>query len=215
MIIKKNVRRLLLYRLCLVKFKDMGFTKVYSYNLGHEAGVSAEQIRKDFSHFGIRGNKKGGYEIDHLLDKLNQIFIQNERQKVIIVGMGNMGRALSHYECGFTEKRQYIIAGFDIDPVKIKKTYNIPVFQLSYLSEYAMKNEVKIAILAVPAISAQEVCNIMVQAGITGIMNFAPVILQVPDSVTVNNINLCDELECVMYMADNPETTIIDKHAKI
>lgn len=210
MFIKKNIRRLLLYRLCLVKFKDMGFSKVYSYNLGHEAGVSAEQIRKDFSNFGIKGNKKGGYEIDHLLEKLNQIFIENERQKVIIVGMGNMGRALSHYECGFSEKRQYIIAGFDVDPVKIKKTYNIPVFQLNYLPDFVKKNEVKIAILAVPAITAQEVCNQLIAAGIKGIMNFAPVILQVPDSIIVNNINLCDELECVMYMAHHSDEEKVD-----
>lgn len=200
--IKKNIRRLLLYRLCLVKFKEMGFKKVYSYNLGHEAGVSAEQIRKDFSQFGIRGNKKGGYELDHLLERLNNIFKKNEAQKVIIVGMGNMGRALSHYECGFTERKQYIVAGFEVDPVKIRKTYNIPVFQMSYLPDFIKENEIKIAILAVPAISAQVVCTKLVNAGIKGIMNFAPVILQVPDDVTVNNVNLCDELECIMYMVD-------------
>jgi len=200
--IKKNIRRLLLYRLCIVKFKEMGFKKVYSYNLGHEAGVSAEQIRKDFSQFGIKGNKKGGYEIDHLLNKLNIIFKKNEEQKVIIVGMGNMGRALSHYECGFTEKKQYIVAGFEVDPVKIKKTYNIPVFQMSYMSGFIKENKIKIAILVVPSISAQEVCSNLVNAGIKGIMNFAPVILQVPDDVTVNNVNLCDELECIMYMVD-------------
>jgi len=200
--IKKNIRRLLLYRLCLVKFKEMGFKKVYSYNLGHEAGVSAEQIRKDFSQFGIKGNKKGGYELDHLLERLNHIFKKNEAQKVIIVGMGNMGRALSHYECGFTERKQYIVAGFEVDPVKIRKTYNIPVFQMSYLPDFIKENDIKIAILAVPSISAQEVCSKLVNAGIKGIMNFAPVILQVPEDVTVNNVNLCDELECIMYMVD-------------
>ena len=208
--IKKNIRRLLLYRLCLVKFKEMGFKKVYSYNLGHEAGVSAEQIRKDFSQFGIKGNKKGGYELDNLLDRLNDIFKKNEEQKVIIVGMGNMGRALSHYECGFTERKQYIVAGFEVDPVKIKKTYNIPVFQMSYMSDFIRENNIKIAILAVPAISAQEVCSKLVHSGIKGIMNFAPVILQVPDDVTVNNINLCDELECIMYMVDPiPDVEIV------
>jgi redox-sensing transcriptional repressor len=199
--IKKNIKRLLLYRLCLVKFKEMGFTKVYSYNLGHEAGVSAEQIRKDFSHFGITGNRKGGYELDYLLERLNGIFRRNELQSVIIAGMGNMGRALSHYECGFTEKRQYIIAGFDIDPVKIKRTYNIPVFHMEQMPVFIAENDVKIAIIAVPAITAQEVCNLMVEAGIRGIMNFAPVILQAPENVIVNNVNLCDELESVIYTA--------------
>ena len=209
--IKKNIKRLLLYRLCVVKFKEMGFKKVYSYNLGHEAGVSAEQIRKDFSNFKITGNKKGGYELEYLLDKLNNIFKRNEQQSVIIVGMGNMGRALSHNDCGFTEQKQYIIAGFDIDPVKIKKTYNIPVYHMTQLSEIIEENDIKIAILAVPSISAQVVCTNLVESGIKGILNFSPVILQVPDSVTVNNVNLCDELECVMYMA---VSTPADESAK-
>lgn len=199
--IKKNIKRLLLYRLCLVKFKEMGFTKVYSYNLGHEAGISAEQIRKDFSHFSISGNKKGGYNIDEVLETLNTIFRDNESQSAILVGMGNMGRALSHYECGFTERKQYIVAGFDIDPVKIKKTYNIPVYPMNQLSGFIQANQIKIAIMAVPAISAQEICTKLVESGIKGIMNFAPVILQAPDDVIVNNINLCDELESVIYTA--------------
>ncbi len=204
--IKKNIKRLLLYRLCLVKFKEMGFKKVYSYNLGHEAGVSAEQIRKDFSHFKITGNKKGGYDIDSVLEKLNFIFRRNELQKVIIVGMGNIGRALSHYECGVTERRQYIVAGFDIDPVKIKKTYNVPVYDMQSMTEYIKTNIIQIAIMAVPSISAQEVCTDLVEAGIKGIMNFSPVLLQVPENVIVNNINLCDELEIVIYTAVNANT---------
>jgi redox-sensing transcriptional repressor len=203
--IKKNIKRLLLYRLCVVKFKEMGFKKVYSYNLGHEAGISAAQIRKDFSNFGIRGNKKGGYDIEVLLEKLNNIFKRNEKQTVIIVGMGNMGRALSHNDCGFTEQKQYIIAGFDIDPVKIKKTYNIPVYHMNQLSEFIVVNNIKVAILAVPSISAQEVCSKLVSSGIKGIMNFSPAILQVPEDVIVNNVNLCDELECVMYLADSTQ----------
>jgi len=205
--IKKNIKRLLLYRLCLVKFKEMGFKKVYSYNLGHEAGVSAEQIRKDFSHFKIKGNKKGGYDIDDVLDKLNFIFRRNELQKVIIVGMGNIGRALSHYECGFTERKQYIVAGFDIDPVKIKKTYNVPVYHMSSMVEYIKTNNIQIAIMAVPSISAQEVCTLLAESGIKGIMNFSPVLLQAPEKVIVNNINLCDELEIVIYTADNSDNS--------
>jgi redox-sensing transcriptional repressor len=186
---------------------EMGFKKVYSYNLGHEAGVSAEQIRKDFSHFKIKGNKKGGYDIEDVLEKLNFIFKKNELQKVIIVGMGNIGRALSHYECGFTERKQYIVAGFDIDPVKIKKTYNVPVYHMSSMAEYIKTNNIQIAIMAVPSISAQEVCTILVESGIKGIMNFSPVLLQAPDDVIVNNINLCDELEIVIYTAVNDENS--------
>ena len=188
----------------------MGFKKIYSYNLGQEAGVTAEQIRKDFSHYGLTGNKKGGYDLENLLHKLNEIFKTIESQKAIIVGMGNMGRALSHYECGFSEKKKYVLAGFDIDPVKIRKTYNIPVYHLREVHTFIKEYEIKAAILAVPAISAQESCNVLVESGILGIMNFAPIILQVPDHVTVNNINLCDELECLMYSA-----SIQQKHLEV
>lgn len=201
MLIKKNIKRLLLYRLCLVKFREMGFQRVFSYNLGREAGISAEQIRKDFSHFGISGNKKGGYEIEKLLESLNLIFRKNEMQSVIMVGMGNIGTALSYYICGFSQRRQYIIAGFDIDPAKVKKNYNIPVYPMTELPGFVKKNKIKVAVLAVPAISAQDVCNQMVDCGIKGIMNFAPVILQVRENIIVNNVNLCDELECVIYTA--------------
>jgi redox-sensing transcriptional repressor len=199
--IKANIKRLLLYRLCLLKFREMGFQRVFSYNLGVEARVTPEQIRKDFSHFGITGNKKGGYEIDNLIESLDNIFKNNQHQWVILVGMGNIGQALSHYICGFTQRKQYIIAGFDIDPSKIKKGFNIPVYAMPKLREFINKNKIKIAILAVPAISAQEVCNQLIECGVKGIMNFAPIVLQAPHDVIINNINLCDELESVIYTA--------------
>jgi redox-sensing transcriptional repressor len=94
-----------------------------------------------------------------------------------------------------------VSAGFDVDPMKIRMTYNIPVFPLQELPDYVRNNDIKVAILTVPAISAQEVCTKLIEAGIKGIMNFSPVILQVPEEIVVNNINLCDELECVMHMA--------------
>lgn len=204
--IKNNIKRLLLYRLCLVKFRETGLNKVYSYNLGREAGVSAEQIRKDFSHFKISGNKKGGYEIDSVLTRLNQIFRRDQMEKVIIVGMGNIGKALSHYECAFSERRHYIVAGFDVDPEKIRRTCNMPVYHIDMMEEFIKTNRIQIAILAVPSISAQEVCTSLVESGIKGIMNFSRVVLQVPEDIFVNNINLCDELEIVIYSTESPES---------
>jgi redox-sensing transcriptional repressor len=90
-----------------------------------------------------------------------------------------------------------------MDPVKIKKTYNVPVYDMQRMDEYIRTNNIQVAIMAVPSISAQEVCTILVDAGIKGIMNFSPVLLQVPVDVIVNNINLCDELEIVIYTAVN------------
>ena len=91
MAISKNINRLLGYRSLLVKMQDLGFETVYSYNLGKEAGVSPEQVRKDFSQFGIKGKKKGGYNVIELLFTINNIFRNDELQNVILVGLGNIG----------------------------------------------------------------------------------------------------------------------------
>ncbi len=200
--IRNNIRRLLQYRMCLIRFRELGFERVYSYSLGREAGVTPEQIRKDFSRFGIRGNKRGGYVISELLDALNYMFGKNELQDVILVGVGNIGMALARYNCGFYKKRKYIVAGFDIDPSKIKRITEITVLPMEIMPRFVKENGISVAIIAVPAISAQEVCNNLADAGIKGIMNFAPIILKAPKSVVVENINLCNVLESVIYCAN-------------
>ncbi|MFH0760453.1 MAG: winged-helix domain-containing protein, partial [Bacteroidota bacterium] len=118
MLVKTHIRRLLIYRLCLIRFKELGFKKVYSYNLGLEAGVSAEQVRKDFSQCGIGGNKKAGYDIESLLISLNEKFNLDEVRNIILIGMGNMGKALTHYNDHYIGTNVFIVAAFDIDPAK-------------------------------------------------------------------------------------------------
>ena len=194
----KAVHRLLQYRTCLEKFKDLGFERVYSHNLGVEAGVSAEQVRKDFSKFNLRGNKKAGYEIDVLLGELNVTFGKHEIQKVFLIGMGNIGSALSQYK-GFANKKISIAAAFDIDPSKVKRKDSIPVYPLELLKEQVEMNNIKVAILAVPESQAQAVCDLLVESGIRGIMNFAPFVPKVKEGVKVNNINLSYELESLLY----------------
>jgi redox-sensing transcriptional repressor len=178
----------------------MGIEKVFSYTLGKEAGVSAELVRKDFSNFGIKGQRRGGYDIDRLLDSLEQIFGKDRVQNVIIMGMGNMGKALSSYK-GFMENNMNIVAGFDIDPVKINRKFQIPIYPVENLSEVIEAFHVSVAILTVPAIVAQESTELLVRNGIKGILNLAPVLLKVPDDVYVNNVNIMVELERLMYHA--------------
>lgn len=194
----KIIRRLLQYRTCLERFKKIGFEQVYSYNLGKEAGVSAEQVRKDFSRFNIQGNKKAGYQIDDLLEMLNKTFGKHEAHKVFIIGMGNIGRAMLTYK-GFVGKKIEIVAGFDIDPSKLKKREGVQLFHLDDLESQAQQMNVNIAIIAVPDSQAQRVCDLLVNCGIKGIMNFAPIVLKVPEGVFVTNINLSNELESLVY----------------
>jgi redox-sensing transcriptional repressor len=202
MAISDSIRRLLRYRMCLEKFKRFGWETTFSYTIGKESGVSSEQIRKDFSKFKISGHKKGGYNINEILEKINQIFKKDITDYIIIMGSGNIGEALINY--GGFDKHNIKIAGvFDIDPVKLKKKYKTPIYKTDMLKEVIDMYGVKIAVIAVPAIAAQEVCYELVDCGITGIMNFSPVILKIPEHVNVYNIEMIPILEALLYHSNN------------
>ncbi len=197
-VIKNSLKRIFLYRACLNRLKLMGVEKVFSYTLANETGVTPDQVRKDFSEFSIKGNKRGGYEIDDLLTKMEGIFHRNKDHNIVLIGMGNLGLALSKYS-KFVQRNMNIVATFDIDPFKQKIRTDVPVYSMDRLKEIIERFKVKVAIVAVPEISAQEVADELVRIGINGIVNFAPVLLKVPKSVVVNNVNLSDELESVIY----------------
>jgi redox-sensing transcriptional repressor len=178
----------------------LGFQKIFSYNLGEEAGVTAEQVRKDFSLFQLKGSKRGGYDIDYLLKAINSIFKQNGERQVILIGMGNIGNALINYQ-GFKENKITIVAGFDLDPSKYGKKSVIPTYPPDMIPSIVKKHNIKTAIIAVPDIAGQEICDKVVSAGIKVILNFSPILLKVPDHVVVNYVNLRDELETLFYYA--------------
>ncbi|MEI7905365.1 MAG: redox-sensing transcriptional repressor Rex [Candidatus Firestonebacteria bacterium] len=195
---KNCIVRLCRYRRCLKDLKELGYVKVFSDNLGEATGVTAAQVRKDFSLFGISGNKKGGYVIDNLIERINNILGKDEVQKVILVGTGNLGSALLKYK-GFEKEDIQITAAFDADSAKQIKTGNNQVFPVRDILDYVKQNRTRVAILAVPAAVAQEVTEQLIAAGIRGILNFAPVTLRVPESIIVSNFNLAIELENVIY----------------
>ena len=198
MAVNKNIARLLSYRNSLRKMHELGFETVYSYNLGLETGVSPEQVRKDFSQFGIKGNKKGGYNINELLGTIKEIFRKDELQRVIVVGIGNIGKAILQYK-GFQKNMIEIVAAFDIDPTKYKKKLAVPVYSLDKLPGLVKDMEVRTAIMAVPERVAQDVVNLLIESGIKGVLNFAPTILKVPPHITINNICIGHELESLIY----------------
>jgi redox-sensing transcriptional repressor len=166
-IIKNSLKRIFLYRACLARLKMMGVEKVFSYTLAQETGVTSEQVRKDFSEFGIKGNKRGGYEINELLVVMENIFHRNKEHNIVLIGMGNLGIALSKYS-QFVQENMNIVATFDIDPFKQKVRSEIPVYSMSRLKEIIDRFKVKVAILAVPEISAQEVADELISNGIKG-----------------------------------------------
>ncbi len=199
MIINKNcIIRLSRYKNALYRLKSLGFVKVFSDNLADAVGVTSSQVRKDFSIFGISGSKRGGYQIDSLIERLNQLLGKNQTQKVIVVGVGNIGTALIKYR-GFEKEGIKIVACFDIDPLRYNRDSLIPVLPLEELKDYVRVNNIKIGIIAVPDIAAQQVLDIMISAGIKGVLNFAPIRLRTIEDVVINNVNLELELENVIY----------------
>jgi redox-sensing transcriptional repressor len=193
------VMRLLQYKDTLKKLKGLGFSKVFSDNLADTVGVSPSLVRKDFSLFDISGHKRGGYRIDNLVERLDQILGRNVTQKVIIVGAGKLGSALMNFRA-FEEEHIQIMAAFDHDETKQDAEAKIPVLPMEALRGYITKNQIQMGILTLPEDAAQRVADIMILAGIRGILNFSPLQLRAPRHCIIRNVNLELELEHLIYL---------------
>ena len=198
---RRVVSRFSRYRRALIRFRDLGYVKIVSDTLGKEVGVSASQVRKDFSVFGISGNKKGGYRLDELLERMEVILGKDRVHKVILVGVGNIGTALMNYR-GFEKEGVDIVAGFDVDPAKLNSRGKVPVFPIDKIESFVRNHGIKTGILAVPAVAAQQVCDTMLSAGIQGILNFAPIRLKVLEDTVVKNVDITNKLENILCFVD-------------
>ena len=198
---KSSVTRLYSYREALLRLKYLGFVKVFSENLADAIGVTAVQVRKDFSLFGLVGNKRGGYQIDELVQKLDALLGKNKKHPLIVVGSGNIGRALMNYK-GFFSSDLHIAAAFDTDETKVNRSTEVPTLPFGELKDFVKKNKIKVGILAVPELVAQQVLDQMMAAGIKGVLNFAPVRLNTPEKFVVHNVNLGRELETILYFVN-------------
>lgn len=199
------VIRLSRYKNALNRLKTLNFVRVFSDNLADAAGVTAAQVRKDFSLFGITGNRRGGYKVDELTEQLNTILGKDQIQEVVVMGTGNIGKALLHYQ-GLEKSGISIAAGFDIDPAKYSPEGRPPVLPLEGLADLVSSRKIKLGVVAVPDYAAQQVLELMCAAGIRGVLNFAPICLKAPDGCVVNNINIETEIENLIYFinaADN------------
>jgi redox-sensing transcriptional repressor len=196
---RKAIYRLSLYLRCLVRLKANGIRTVSSEALARAAGVKPTQLRKDLTYFGQFGTRGLGYEVEQLARMITDVLGTNSLQPVILVGAGNLGSALLAYR-GFEPEGFEIVAAFDIEAERRSaKSAAKPVHGMEQMPEFVGKNSVKMAIITVPATAAQEVANTLVKCGIVGILNFAPIVLQVPEDVMVNNVNLAIELENLSY----------------
>ena len=199
------------YYRALNRLRTIGLEKVFAHNLADAAGVSAAVVRKDFSQLEIHGQKRGGYEITDLIERIGTILGKGDEQHVIVVGCGRIGKALMHYS-GFESDGLRIVAGFDNDPIVYSDASQpIPVYPMSRLEEVISALKVSVAIITVPEAAATDTYAQLLAAGITGILNFSPVTLKsvrTKDGImpVVHNINIALELEQIFYELKFPRT---------
>ena len=196
---KKTIYRLSIYSRCLKRLLENGIETVSSNPLASAAGVKPAQLRKDLAYLGSFGKRGLGYPVDILIDRIKDKLGRVNLQPVILVGVGNLGRALLRYD-GFLKEGFEVKAAFDIDAKMIAKThYPCPVFHEDLMRDYVAENGIKMAIICVPAQYGQEVANQLVEAGVLGILNFSAAVLKVPEDVIVTRVDLAMELENLSY----------------
>lgn len=194
---RKSIYRLSIYQRCLSRLRENGVDTVSSEALAKAAGVKPTQLRKDLTYFGQFGTRGLGYSVDMLSATISEVLGQNRLQPVILVGVGNLGSALLRYG-GFRKEGFEVVAAFDLEPRRIPGIA-IPIFTMDQMQGFIQENQVKMAILTVPVSSAQSVTNQMVAAGMQAILNFSPIVLDVPENVVVNSVDLAVELENLSY----------------
>jgi redox-sensing transcriptional repressor len=196
---RKTVYRLSVYLRCLAQLAENGVRTASSHALAQAAGVKPTQLRKDLTSFGHFGTRGLGYDVETLRDKIADVLGRKQLQPVVLIGVGHLGSALLAYK-GFEKESFEIVAGFDVDVKrKRRKTYIQPILPLDKVESFIHSHKIRMAIVTVPASVAQEVANRLVAAGVSAILNFAPVVLRVPGNVVVSNVNLAIELENLSY----------------
>jgi redox-sensing transcriptional repressor len=196
------ISRLPIYLRALQRMLEHGIQSTSSQELGEKVGISAAQIRKDLSQFGEFGKQGTGYYIPFLVDKLKHILHVDRLWDVAVVGMGDIGHAIARYQ-GFTNRGFCVTLLFDNDPAKVgDKVGDLVVLDIKELVSAIRSEEIKIAMLAVPAVAAQPVADKLVEAGVKSILNYAPVSLSLPAHVRLQYIDPVIGLQRMTYYLD-------------
>jgi redox-sensing transcriptional repressor len=199
------IRRLPLYARSLRYLLQEGLTSVSSQDLGARINVTAAQIRKDLSYFGEFGKQGIGYDVEKLLGHIERILGLNQEWKVGLVGIGHLGEAIARYE-GFRTQGIRITALFDADARKVGTQLNdIPIHNLDQMSATIRDQDIRMAIIAVPANHAQEVADRLVSAGVKAILSYAPTVVQVPAGVWVRYIDPVAIIHSMTYYLAHEE----------
>jgi redox-sensing transcriptional repressor len=194
-----SVARLPLYLRALVEMAERGTHTVSSDALAQAAAVNSAKIRKDLSYLGSYGVRGVGYDVEYLIHQISRELGLTQDWAVCLVGIGNLGEALANYS-GFAQRGFRIAALLDADETKVgRRIGHMEITHLDDAERVIKEEEISIAILAVPAVAAQEVADRLVAAGVSSILNFAPAVLQVPDGVSLRKVDLSIELQILSF----------------
>ncbi len=197
------IRRLPKYYRYITMIENKGIVRISSQNLSEITGFTASQIRQDLNHFGGFGQQGYGYSVSRLKEQLAKIIGLEQEYKMVIVGAGRMGQAIRNSEL-FKDSGFEIIALFDADERKIGSDVNgLEVLPIEELSKYMNENKVDILAITTPKEAAQELADIAVDAGVKGIWNFAPLDINLPDGVVLENVHLDESLYTLIYYIGN------------
>ncbi|MFE1782232.1 redox-sensing transcriptional repressor Rex, partial [Streptomyces sp. NPDC059506] len=194
-----TVARLPLYLRALTALSERSVPTVSSEELAAAAGVNSAKLRKDFSYLGSYGTRGVGYDVEYLVYQISRELGLTQDWPVVIVGIGNLGAALANYG-GFASRGFRVAALIDADHALTgRNVAGLPVRHTDELEDIIRDNQVSIGVIATPAGAAQEVCDRLVAAGVTSILNFAPTVLSVPDGVDVRKVDLSIELQILAF----------------
>jgi redox-sensing transcriptional repressor len=197
----KTVARLSVYRRVLQDMQDAGQEHVFSHELAAKSGCTAAQVRRDVMATGYTGTPVRGYDVAALASSIAEFLFHPDSQKVALVGIGNLGRALM----AFSPRRNPripIVAAFDNDPEKVNRViHGCRCYPLEQLEEIIEAEGIQIGIIAVPAPAAQDIARRLCRAGVVGLLNFAPTHVWVPPQVYIENLDLSMSLEKVAFFA--------------
>ena len=198
-----TVRRLSLYLRFLEELEGRSQSTISSDELAKLGGTTSAQVRKDLSFFGSFGKRGLGYSVPELSGRLRQILGLGREWRVIIIGAGKIGAALAQYR-GFAQRGFTVTSVYDSDPAKVGKKWDAHVVKdVALLEKEVPRDRPDIAVLATPAEHAQNMVDRLVKLGIKGILNFAPVQLQVPSEVAIKTVNMAMELEGLSFALVN------------
>lgn len=199
MIPEATVSRLPVYLRALHTLAEAGASTVSSKELAAAAGMNSAKVRKDLSQFGSYGTRGVGYAVDYLVYQISRQLGLSQGWGVVLVGVGNLGSALAGYG-GFVSRGFRVVGLLDVDPSRIgTEVAGLPVRPLGDLAAIVADHGVAIGAITTPATAAQEVCDRLVAAGVTSVLNFAPVVLSVPTGVDVRKVELSVELQILAF----------------